>query len=134
MSLFNLLTQHILRSYTEQAVGAGSFPLIRDSIFSHCLGPLYQIIITLSSLFLLYLLFFALLSSMSLVAIVHCILLPLTAYQPVMWISLFSCFTNSAPCSSLSSANSLALSGLTLCPSSDPLHAVVPLLHVSISS
>ena len=36
----------------------GPFPLIRDSIFSHCLGPLYQIPITLSSLFLLYLLFF----------------------------------------------------------------------------
>ena len=36
----------------------GPLPLIRDSIFSHCLGPLYQIPITMSSLFLLYLLFF----------------------------------------------------------------------------
>ena len=148
MSLFNLLTQ----------LSAGPFPLIRDSIFSHCLGPLYQNVITLSSLFLLYLLFFV-----SLVRLIHCILLPLTAYQPVLWISLFNCDTISValfrridrssllltPHSyqpthlsssgsdtgwSVSSANSLALSGLTLCPSSDPSHVDVPLLHVSVSS
>ena len=68
------------------------FPLIRDSIFSHCLGPLYQIPITLSSLFLLYLLFFSFWPSN--VAVVHCMVLP-HSYQPVQKSSLFSCFTRS---------------------------------------
>ena len=59
------------------------------------------------------------------------------AYQPVQKSSLFSCFTNSALSprwAAVSSANCPALAELTLCPSSDPSHAVVPLLHVSVSS
>ncbi len=54
-SVFKLLTQHILR---VSSVGAGSFPLVRDSIFSHFVGPLSHIPIQMSSLFLLFLLFY----------------------------------------------------------------------------
>jgi len=66
-----------------------------------------------------------------------CVLLLFIAYQPVKYSSLFNCFTNSAaprPSFLLSSSNSLALAGLTLCPSSDPWHAVVPLLLSSVFS
>ena len=54
-SVFKLLTQQIHR---VSSVGAGSFPLIRDSIFSHFVGPLSHIPIQMSSLFLLILLFY----------------------------------------------------------------------------
>ena len=88
----------------------------------------------MSSLFLLYLLFFALLFIVSLVVIVHCMLLLFTAYQPVMWISLFSWDTSCAPASCFSSSNSLDLAWLLLCPSSYPWPAGVLRLLSSVSS